>query len=1006
MDEKARLAALRIESRYLEQAQRSSLEKKRLEMEEDRLEMEKEIAIAEAKAHIYDEHAEGDEEGVDRIKGNSPIVSKQVQFSSPDVPVQKNNDVTVRVPPAQDSNTPVQKNNDVTARDPPTQDNNTQLSHLNDLCSLLKLQGAPNVDMDYFDGNPLDFHYFKSLFEELIEKKIDDPLGKLARLIKYTRGEPKKLIQHCIQMPQPDGYNMAMELLQKEYGDPHKVSSAYMKELRSWKPIPSGDVKELKKYYRFLLKCNTNRKGDMYLKLLDNPETLRVLQSKLPYKMRERWTRRAVQQRETGKGELVFSDFIELVRMECKFLDDPVYSLLPDSGDRDKADDKNKRKYGGHIEDDKNRRKFGGPIEKNFASLVKESDQEVQLHDACLYCADRHDIDSCPKFTQLSHRERRGYLFKQKICFYCYEVFVSSDHGYNKCKNRRFCTICKEPHPTALHNEQSTPSEEPAAEVETSRATRTDDDESTSIGMPVIPVRLYVSDNPKNSVIVYAMLDVCSTGTFILQETVDQLNEESQGVTVLVRTIIGRQRGRKNFIRKNRLVVESVSTSLRREPVSLPKCCCGEDLPVEHDEIITIGGLKKWSYLHRIEKEIENYKDNIPIALIIGGNCPKVHEPWDCIPSQDGGPFATLTNLGWCVVGPFRRKQSETITCHRISVRDVSTNEPSKHSFVLKEPTIKDVSIVEQLQEMYMHDFNEKDSEKKGLSVEDTKFLEIMQQHGKLDGKYHCLPLPFRNEIPNLPYNKMMAAKRLKSIKSKMCRDDAYRDNYTAFMGNILAKGFARKVDKTKPVPKGKVWFFCHHGVYHPKTGKFRVVMDCSAEYHGRSLNAELLQGPDSTNRLLGVLLRFRQHDVPFMGDLEQMFFQIRVPEEHISFQRFLWWPDGNLEGEPEEYEMCVHLFGAISSPSVAGYALRKTATDCIMTHGEAAVNAVLRNFYVDDFCKSERSDDEASNMIRDVDSVCATRGFNLTKMVSSSRQVLNNIPVEKREKDCQNHDL
>ena len=35
MDERARLAALRIESRYLDQAQRSSLEKKRLEMEED-----------------------------------------------------------------------------------------------------------------------------------------------------------------------------------------------------------------------------------------------------------------------------------------------------------------------------------------------------------------------------------------------------------------------------------------------------------------------------------------------------------------------------------------------------------------------------------------------------------------------------------------------------------------------------------------------------------------------------------------------------------------------------------------------------------------------------------------------------------------------------------------------------------------------------------------------------------------------------------------------------------
>ena len=49
--------------------------------------MEKEIEIAEAKAHIYDEHAEGDEENVDQIKGNSPIVTKRVQLVSPDVSV-------------------------------------------------------------------------------------------------------------------------------------------------------------------------------------------------------------------------------------------------------------------------------------------------------------------------------------------------------------------------------------------------------------------------------------------------------------------------------------------------------------------------------------------------------------------------------------------------------------------------------------------------------------------------------------------------------------------------------------------------------------------------------------------------------------------------------------------------------------------------------------------------------------------------------------------------------
>ena len=133
------------------------------------------------------------------------------------------------------------------------------------------------------------------------------------------------------------------------------------------------------------------------------------------------------------------------------------------------------------------------------------------------------------------------------------------------------------------------------------------------------------------------------------------------------------------------------------------------------------------------------------------------------------------------------------------------------------------------------------------------------------------------------------------------------------------------------------------------------------------------------------------------MGDLEQMFYQIYVPESQRSLLRFVWWPDGDTRNELEDYEMCVHLFGAVSSPSVAGYALRKTANDNAQFYGKKAANAVLRNFYVDDLCKSEDSVGEAVNMIDKIDGICAAGGFNLTKLVSSNRKVLNSIPLRKR---------
>ena len=40
------------------------------------------------------------------------------------------------------------------------------------LCKLVKEQSAPQVDSDPFDGNPLEYTYFMSMFMETVEKKI------------------------------------------------------------------------------------------------------------------------------------------------------------------------------------------------------------------------------------------------------------------------------------------------------------------------------------------------------------------------------------------------------------------------------------------------------------------------------------------------------------------------------------------------------------------------------------------------------------------------------------------------------------------------------------------------------------------------------------------------------------------------------------------------------------------------------------------------------------------
>ena len=50
-----------------------------------------------------------------------------------------------------------------------------------------------------FTWNPLEYHYFMSSFKEAVECKIDDPHGRLMRLLQVTDGEEKETIQHCIR---------------------------------------------------------------------------------------------------------------------------------------------------------------------------------------------------------------------------------------------------------------------------------------------------------------------------------------------------------------------------------------------------------------------------------------------------------------------------------------------------------------------------------------------------------------------------------------------------------------------------------------------------------------------------------------------------------------------------------------------------------------------------------------------------------------------------------------
>ena len=193
------------------------------------------------------------------------------------------------------------------------------------LCKLLQQQAAPEVDIDCFDGNPLNYHYFMALFCEVVETKIEDPRGRLTRLLKYTVGEAKELIKHCIQLPHDKGYKYAKSLLEKTYGNPHKILSSYRKEVKDWPQVKFGDAKAFRKFFNFLLKCESVS-DNQHWNALDTPEILCMLISKLPGVLMDRWNRKVqnIRRRESREPDLI--DFVRFVEEETLLMNDPLFS--------------------------------------------------------------------------------------------------------------------------------------------------------------------------------------------------------------------------------------------------------------------------------------------------------------------------------------------------------------------------------------------------------------------------------------------------------------------------------------------------------------------------------------------------------------------------------------------------------------------------------------------------------------------------------------------------------
>ena len=603
--------------------------------------------------------------------------------------------------------------------------------------------------------------------------------------------------------------------------------------------------------------------------------------------MRERWRRSADDIMERQFRPVEFNDLVAFMDREARIATNPVFGNISGNAQPffNSRTGKTSQPPIGVRSSKPKTTTFATQVKTN-QSMNSEKNPGADLASSdvpsivCIFCQQNHALEDCHLLRWKPYQERIKFLSAKRLCFGC----LSEKHVARLCPERKICKIpnCTRKHPTVLHTFNVREKSSVDVGVGTGDSTDTpvlnamanagECSSSLDLGearprtaMAVIPVKIR-SKSSRQTIITYAFLDNGSSATFCTESLMRKLGVDGTKVKISLSTL-----EKKNSPVDSYLIRDLVVSDLDENHfVHLPTLYTRPEIPVSKNDIPTQQDVDQWPHLDGVFIP----QVDAEIGLLIASDVPKALDPVEVKHSQNGGPYATRTRMGWAVNGPLGRLQGRSHTS----------------SFFLK----VDPQLQQMVESFYNRDFADVFADDtKEMSQDEHRFMQNAEKTQFKEGHYE-IPLPFKNHVSSIPNNKSHALVRVECLK-------------------------------------------------------------------------------------------------------RMMFHQVRVPEHDSSFLRFLWWDDGNLAKEVQEYQMLVHLFGAISSPASANFALRRTATDNKHCFPEAVINTVERNFYVDDCLKSLSSEAAAITHVHNLQALLSRGGFKLTKWISNSRKVIEAIPAHER---------
>ena len=378
--------------------------------------------------------------------------------------------------------------------------------------------------------------------------------------------------------------------------------------------------------------------------------------------------------------------------------------------------------------------------------------------------------------------------------------------------------------------------------------------------------------------------------------------------------------------------------------------------------------------------------DNGKIGILLGTACVQFTHALEWIRGAPNCPAGVRTELGWTIAGEFTHPKKKKLTsrCHQVFFASHSPSPEIQPSTDVLENywTIEKAGCEPAID--------------KKVSLEDKEALRILNETCRHNGERYEIGLPWKSSA-TLPNNYFAAVSQARSLEKRLKDKPITLQKYKETLTKDLALNYVEPVTKQHP-PPDKIWYLPTHPVENPnKPGKIRRVANAASKFKGCSLNTCLLTGHDLLADLLELILRFREHAIGVLADIESMFMQIAIRKEDQSALRFVWLEDNLIR----QYQYIRLIFGANCSPCCAIFVLRKCAADHSTQFPEVD-QAVRKNFYMDDFIKSFPNASDARRLTEDLRNVLMRGGFRLTKFLSNNAAAIIHLPESEKETPVQ----